>query len=296
MKSSFFQRSGLLVALFFLVSLNAWAAETLNPYMLVLSDAADFNTAVSTTKNKLTSAGFEVVGEYSPYENAQSIVVTSDELKASASKSELGGYGAVVRVSVTQNGEKLEVVYSNPLYWSRAYRLEDNQAGVAEKLGSALGEATSFGSATGLTESKLGKYHYMAFMPYFDDPDKLGSFDSYADAVAKINSSLEAGKSGIKKIYEVKIPGKDETVIGVTMTEGVAADKSIMSKIDNGETRHTAHLPYEIVISGKKAYALSGKFRIALSFPDLSMMGKGSFMEIMDAPPAIKEQLSSLAE
>ena len=75
-----------------------------------------------------------------------------------------------------------------------------------------------------------------------------------------------------------------------------AADKTIMEKIDVHGTRHTAHLPYEILVSGEKAYTLSGKFRIALSFPDLSMMGAGSFMEIMDAPPAIKDSLSALTE
>ena len=112
----------------------------------------------------------------------------------------------------------------------------------------------------------------------------------------KINKNLAAGTSGITKVFEVKIPGKDQALIGVAMSEGAAADKTIMEKIDVHGTRHTAHLPYAILVSGKTAYALNGKFRIALSFPDLSMMGSGSFMEIMDAPPAIKESLSSVAK
>ena len=61
-------------------------------------------------------------------------------------------------------------------------------------------------------------------------------------------------------------------------------------------THHTAHLPYAVLVSGNKVYALAAKFRIALSFPDLSMMGKGSFMEIMDAPGAIQETLETLAK
>ncbi|NOY15474.1 MAG: hypothetical protein GXP23_00825 [Gammaproteobacteria bacterium] len=296
MKATVLKRAGVLIALFLLFSSNAWSAENLKPYMQVVSDTTDFNAAVASTKNKLQSAGFDVVGEYSPYENAQVIVVSNDELKASAAKSKFGGYGAVVRVSVTQNGDKIEVTYSNPVYWARAYRLGDDQADVAAKLTAALGDAKAFGSEKGLTVKKLGKYHYMAFMPYFDDPDKLGGFASYADALAKINSNLEAGKNGIKKVYEVDIPGKEESLIGIAMTEGAAADKNIMDKIDIEGTRHTAHLPYEILVSGDEAYALSAKFRIALSFPDLSMMGKGSFVEIMDAPPAIKEQLSSLTK
>lgn len=296
MNKSLLQRTGILIALFFLFSLNAWSAENLKPYMLVSGTGNDFNAAIESTKSKLTSGGFEIVGEYSPYANAQVIVVTSDELKASAAKSDFGGYGAVVRLSVTKNGDKVEVVYSNPVYWSRAFRLDDDQAGVAAKLTAALGKAETFGSEKGLSEKKLGKYHYMAFMPYFDDPDTLGEFESYKDALVKINENLAGGKGGVKKIYQVQIPGKDETVIGVNMTVGDAADKDIMGKIDISGTRHTAHLPYEILVSGNKAYALSAKFRIALSFPDLSMIGKGSFVEIMSAPPAIKDQLSALTK
>ncbi|MFW2440858.1 MAG: hypothetical protein ACN4GR_15995 [Arenicellales bacterium] len=296
MKNTILHRTGILAALFFLFSFNAWSAENLKPYMLVASDGKDVGAVAESTKSKLQSGGFEVVGEYSPYDNAQVIVVSSDELKALAAKSEFGGYGAVVRVSVTKNGDIIEVVYSNPVYWAKAFRLADDQSAVATKLTAALGDAKAFGSKDGLSVKKLEKYHYAPFMPYFDDPHKLGGADSHAAILAKVNSNLETGKSGIKKIYEVKIPGKDETVIGVTMTEGAAADKGIMGKIDVSGTRHTAHLPYEILVSGDKAYALSGKFRIALSFPDLSMMGKGSFMEIMDAPPAIKEQLSTLTK
>ncbi|KAF0205639.1 MAG: hypothetical protein FD173_809 [Gallionellaceae bacterium] len=35
-------------------------------------------------------------------------------------------------------------------------------------------------------------------------------------------------------------------------------------------------------------YALYARFRIAIDFPDLSMMGKNSFMNIMKAPEAIR--------
>lgn len=296
MKRTILQRIGLLAALLFLFSSTAWSDEMLKPFELVSDEAGDFTAVVDSTKNKLTAGGFTLAGEYAPYDGAHVFVVTSDELQAAAASSEFGGYGAVIRVSVTKNADNVEVAYSNPLYWAKAFQLKDDQAAAAAKIKSALGESTAFGSEKGLTAKKLMNYHYTAFMPYFDDPDTVGKFESFDDAMAKINAGLAAGKGGVTKIFEVKIPGKDETLIGVAMTEGVAADKSIMGKIDIHGTRHTAHLPYAILISGKKAYALSGKFRIALSFPDLSMMGKGSFMEIMDAPPAIKETLSGLSK
>ena len=40
---------------------------------------------------------------------------------------------------------------------------------------------------------------------------------------------------------------------------------------------------------------MDGHFRIALSFPDLSMMGKGGFMSIRSAPDAIAESLTAVA-
>lgn len=296
MKNNILQRAGMLITLLFLISASAWSADTLKPFELVSNEAADFAGVVDATKNKLQSGGFTLAGEYSPFDGAHVFVVTSDELQAAAAKSDFGGYGSVIRVAVTKNADKVEVSYSNPLYWSKAFRIPADLTAVAEKMTAALGDSEPFGSEKGLTEKKLKKYHYKMLMPYFDDPDTLGKFDSFADAMEKINKNLAAGTSGITKVFEVKIPGKDQALIGVAMSEGAAADKTIMEKIDVHGTRHTAHLPYAILVSGKTAYALNGKFRIALSFPDLSMMGSGSFMEIMDAPPAIKESLSSVAK
>ena len=296
MKRPILQSAGLLTVLLLLFSSIAWSNETLKPFVLVSDEAADLSTVVDSTKNKLTAGGFTLAGEYSPYEDAHVIVVTSDELQTAAASSEFGGYGAVIRVSVTKNADKVEVAYSNPVYWGKAFRLKDDQSAATAKIKSALGGSTPFGSEKGLTAKKLMKYHYTAFMPYFDDPHTLGEFDSFADALAKINAGLAEGKGGVTKVFEVKLPGKDEALIGVAMKEGAGGDKTIMDKIDVHGKRHTAHLPYGILVSGNKAYALSAKFRIALSFPDLSMMGKGSFMEIMDAPPAIKKSLSALAK
>ena len=296
MNNTLLKQAGILIALFFLVSLNAWSEETFKPFVLVSSEATDFNGAVDTTKNKLQSGGFTIAGEYAPSEGAHVLVVPSHALQAAAAKSEFGGYGSVIRVSVTQNGDKIEVAYSNPLYWGKAFRLAEDLTAVANKMESAMGKGEPFGSKDGLKAKKLMKYHYKIMMPYFDDPHTLASFDSYADAMAKINEGLAAGKGGVSKVFEVKIPGKDESLIGVAITEGDGADKNIMDKIDVHGTRHTAHLPYAMLVSGNKAYTLSGKFRIALSFPDLSMMGKGSFMEIMDAPSGIENSLSSVAK
>jgi len=68
-----------------------------------------------------------------------------------------------------------------------------------------------------------------------------------------------------------------------------------MGEIDFKTVRSTAHLPYEILVRGGDVEALHARFRIAINFPDLSMMGPHSFMSIMPSPDAIREALTHAA-
>ena len=68
-----------------------------------------------------------------------------------------------------------------------------------------------------------------------------------------------------------------------------------MSEIDFKDVRSTAHLPYEILVTGDEVEALHARFRIALNFPDLSMMGANSFLNIMPTPDAIRDSLTKVA-
>jgi hypothetical protein len=68
-----------------------------------------------------------------------------------------------------------------------------------------------------------------------------------------------------------------------------------MNEIDFKPVRSTAHLPYEMLVSDKRVYALYARFRIAINFPDLKMMGDNSFFKIMCAPDAIEEMLMEAA-
>jgi hypothetical protein len=131
-------------------------------------------------------------------------------------------------------------------------------------------------------------------MPYFDDQVKLGEFPNYKDAITAIETALKAEKNGIKLVYQVNIPGKDETVFGFNMTgDKEITDKSVMAILNKftGTPEHAAFLPYEMLVSGGNVYMLHGKFRIALSFPNLSM---GQFMKIRNAPSDIKDAAKSL--
>ena len=104
---------------------------------------------------------------------------------------------------------------------------------------------------------------------------------------------------GVTKVYRIDIPGKKEVLFGVAMKGAEKAkfmdDKYIMSEIDFKDVKSAAHLPYEILVVDRRVFALSARFRIAASFPDLSMMGENSFMRIMESPDAIKKALAYTA-
>ena len=168
-------------------------------------------------------------------------------------------------------------------------------------LASALGKVEEFGSERGMTASQIRKYHYMFGMEYFNEPSVLAEYPSYEEAARSVDAKLSSNKNGVTKVYRVDIPGKQETVFGVAM-KGAAApdqymdDKFIMNEIDFHDVRSTAHLPYEVLVSGNKVYALYARFRIAINFPDLSMMGSHSFMNIMKTPNAIREVLQKTVQ
>ena len=279
-----------------LFSLAAMAqAEGLKPFVLGAEpQQTDLEQAAAAVKTSLQGQGFEVAGSYAPYPNAVVIVVTSEALKANAAKSDFGGYGAAMRVAVTKVKDKLQVSYTNPPYWATAYRMQGNLEDVKTKLEAALGKQKEYGSQDGITEKKLRKYNYMMGMAKFDSlgDHELATFKTYQEAVNAVEAGLAAGKTGVTKVYRIDVPGKEETVFGVAIATGKGADKYVMDYIDFADVKSTAHLPYEILVSGNKVYHLFAKFRIAISFPDLSMMGSNSFMSIMSAPGAIKDSLT----
>ena len=275
---------------------GAFAQDTLlKPFVLASKGPGEMAQKVDAVKAALTQAGFTVAGSYSPYADATVIGVTDDELRNTAAKSELGGFGAAMRVAVTKVHDELQVSYTNPPYWANAYRMAGELKETSAKLQAALGRVEDFG-AKGMSAAALRKYHYMFGMEYFTEPNTLASYGSYDEAVKAVEAGLAAGKQGVTKVYRVDVPGKQETLFGVAMRgEGdnkVMDDKYIMSEIDFKDIRSTAHLPYDILVSGNKVYALYARFRIAVSFPDLSMMGAHSFMNIMKAPEAIRKALA----
>lgn len=276
------------------------ASEPLMPFILAWQGSGDVQAKADDVAATLAAAGFEIAGRYSPYPSAQIIVVTDAMLKRTAAESEFGGYAAGQRVSITKVGDGLQVAFSNPRYVALAYGLAGDLSTTADRLGTTLGHIKAYGPDEGVDAEDLGDYRYMFGMERFTDPDTLKRHSSHQAAIAEVEKNLAAGVMGITKVYRIDIPGKEEVVFGVAMNgkkgNGDTQDDAfIMKEIDFKPTRSTPHLPYEILVSGDTAYALSARYRIAISFPDLSMMGANSFMSIMSAPDTIRAALTAVS-
>ncbi|MDA8095521.1 MAG: hypothetical protein M0T84_16755 [Betaproteobacteria bacterium] len=271
------------------------ASDLLKPFILASNAPGNMAAQVAQTKAALQKAGFTLAGSYSPYAGATVVCVTNAEMLHNATLSPMGGFGAAERVALTQVGSNIQVSYVNPVYMANAYRMKDTLEPVAAKLKTALGDEQAFG-AHGLTASQLRRYHYMFGMEYFTDPSVLATYPSYQAAVAAVQANLRAGKGGVSEVYRIDIPGAQQTEFGVAMRAGPGGNKSmddhyIMSQIDFRPIKSTAHLPYEMLVDGNKVLALYARFRIAIDFPDLAMIGAHSFVNIMSSPEAIRKAL-----
>lgn len=288
-----------------IISSIAVNAQTLKPYILA-SVASDINTAKTAVKSNLSEAGFTVVGEYMPVEdqNRWVIIVSHRELdNAVKTVGGLTGFASTLRVALTNEGNGVNVSYTNPPYWGNAYfrddftKVEDNYKKITTAFETALngvGETKNspFGSEKGVEIEELRKYHYMFGMPYFDETNEFGKFDNYDAVIAQIEKALKWGKPGVKLVYQHDVPGTKLSLYGFALS-GATGESNFMPKIDITDPKHTAFLPYELLVMDNEVHMLHGRFRIALSFPDLTM---GTFTKIMSTPGDIEDLLKQLVE
>lgn len=280
-----------------LMTLSAWA---LQPFFAADTKLAGGNVkaAMAAAEQKLTGAGFTVVGRYEPkgVPNNAAIVVTDAGITQAAQA--IGGTAVVgipIRVGVKSDGT---VSYVNLEYWGRAFLRKDYGKAEAAikaasgKLATAFGPAKPFGGENSKTEpDKLHKYQYKMMMPEFDDSE-LKEYGSFDEALKTVRANL--GKSDTSKVYELVYADKKMAVIGVGQNKGDGGDGSWINKINNGADS-SACLPWEIFIVDGKVHSFAAEFRIALCWPTLSMMGAGSFMSIMDQPGKTKAAMQDVA-
>ena len=104
-----------------LVTGSLIAAE-LRPFTLAGRTTSSMGRVNEAVLETLKKNGFEILGDYAPEADVNIYVVSSRHLKRVAAKTEYGGFGAVVKVSVTrvkrEDGKnEIQIAYNNPNTW-----------------------------------------------------------------------------------------------------------------------------------------------------------------------------------
>lgn len=281
-------------------------AQNLKPYIVGYESNESISTLQNNLIKQLEANGIKVTGQYQPAndKNRLILVITSADLETAVAKvGGLTGFAATLRVALTTENNKTIVSYTNPFYWGNAYFRSDfdkvagNYASLSAHLEAAMKALGNFshlpfGSKKGLSANELRKYHYMMAMPYFDDVVELGKFDSYAAAVTRIDENVKKGIPDVKLVSKVTIPGKNLTLYNFGLS-GEKGESKFLPIIDITAPKQTAFLPYEVLVTGNKVVMLHGRYRIALSFPDLTMM---TFTKIMSTPGNIETLLKQVVK
>jgi len=281
-------------------------AQVLSPYTLGATSNKGLEESAALVREKLTANGFQILGEYAPAEDNERwlIVITSESLLYAAGKTGgLSGFAAALRVALTRESGRVLISYTTPEYWLNAYYRDDYEAvktlleplsGKLEKVMQESGTyaGTGFGSEKGLDVDDLRSYKYMIGMPKFHKTKVLGEFASYKEAIDKVESSLIKGVPDVTRVYSFEVPGKELKLYGFALG-GEKGESHFLPIVDILEPKHTAFLPYEFLVMGNEVHMLHGRFRIALSFPDLKM---GTFTKIMSSPGDIEDLLKTVVE
>ncbi|HZV53344.1 MAG TPA: hypothetical protein VFF82_00270 [Rhodocyclaceae bacterium] len=273
---------------------TALAAHALQPYVTATKvTGGDLKAATTAVEQKLTAAGFTVLGEHMAKGlPKQATVVVTDAGLTDALKA-IGGTAVVaipIRVGVKADGT---VSYVNLEYWQRAYLRKDYakaEAAVkatAAKLEQTLGAGAAFGGE--IKTDDLSNYHYMFGMERFDEKSTLNEFKSFDDAVKTVRDNLAKGVKGTGKVYELVLADKKLAVFGVSMSDAEYGEGWWVNKIG---ADHVAALPWEVFVVNGKVMGLYGRYRTALAWPSLGM---GQFMGISMHPDKTKEMLEEVA-
>jgi len=287
----FIQRAMLLALLGFFLQSGA-VAEELRGFTLAERSHNSLGRVSEAVLAKLKKNKFELLGDYRPEKGVIIYVVTNRELKRVAAKSEYGGFGGVIKVSVAEvtlkdGTREVQVAYNNPEYMALGYWLDGNLSSTKAQLKKALGAVEDFGGP--VDREDLPDYNYTIGMEGFSGFFELATFDSYKEAVKTVETNLARDRFGISQIFRLDIPGKKQTLFGLGMQANVDEqrfinDQYVMEIIDYQQPRRLPHLPYEILVIDNRVIAMHPHFRIAISFPDLHMFGTHGFGRMIQLP------------
>lgn len=281
-------------------------AQLLKPYVKAFSSNATMIEIEQSITENLKANGIDLLGKYSPADEAVRMVMvvsSSDLMDAIKSVGGQTGFAAALRIAITKEGDRNVVSFSDPYYWGNAYFMDGfpkvknqydafNTKIVAALKACGTWDGSPFGSKKGIEADDLREYHYMFGMPRFDDHQELNEFESYEAAVKAVEANLAKGVANVSKVYSIEIPGKKLKLYGIALG-GEKGESKFLPTIDRGTPKHTAFLPYEMLIMDNKVLMLHGRYRIAVAFPDLTM---GTFTKIMSAPGNIEKLMKSVCQ
>jgi len=278
------------------VAVVAWScvAQAISPYVEAGKlPATDAKAAMAEAEKKLTAAGFQVVGRYQPKGLPQYGVVVATDAGLLDAVTAIGGAALVaapIRVGVRADGA---VFYENPEYWARAYLRGDydRAAAAVQKVGSGLAAAFGAGKPAGgdVKTEDLPTYRYMIGMERFGDRGELNEYVTFEQATQTIRDNLAKGVGDTAQVYEIVVAGKKIAVYGVALNSAEYGEGWWVNKIG---ADNIAALPWEIYVVDRRAYALYGRYRTALGWPDLGM---GQFMTIVRHPDTTLQALETVA-
>jgi len=288
-----------LLLVFFIT--GAKAEEELSPYYKVVTKKGSITEISGEVASLLAENGFDIIGKYNP-ENKEKFLVmafTSQPLQDVTLKVEdRGALASILRVGFVDSDGEVTVSIVNPTYLFYAYlrneadNYQEELSGLSNQIVTTFskmgGEMTPFGGELSIDDLK--KYHYMMMMPYFDDPVELNEFTSFSDGVSIIQKNLDAKKGNTQKVYELILEDHEIAIFGIGLLDEEEGEVDFLPVI--GES-HIAAMPYEIIIQGKEATMLHGKFRFALFWPELSL---GEFMKISSTPGNVEDFMEALTK
>lgn len=291
------------IALIITLIISSYSLFAIAPYYLVADVEGDLSTVESNIASALEAQGFSVIGKYNPESKSDKLVLvySSQNLQNICSKvSDRGMLAAALKIGIWERQGKIRVTMLNPAYLFLAYLREDAEQGAMkgalEKINaSAIAAMKTIGTTMkpfggDLEKKKLMEYKYMMGMPKFDAPVELNEFSSFKSAVATINANLAKKKGASLKVYEIIDEEKEIAVFGVGFLDKEKGEGHFLPII--GE-KHIAAMPYEIIVQGKQATMLHGRFRFASHWPELTM---GTFTKIMSSPGDVEDFMRALTE
>ncbi len=288
------------IALLLLAVNLSMAQQTFSPYLKTSVQDKSIMELSNAISAELKSKNFIIVGQYKPMQSDNMLVICftrNDLQKASISFKDRGALASVLKIALHKTAEGVTISLQNPMYMFYAYFRENisEQMSVLEGidrdaklvLSGIFGKLSPFGGE--LDAEKLMKYHYKVMMPYFNEPVELETYGSFQEGLAFIQSKLSTSNN-VKLVYKQVYTEQEIAVFGLALTNADKGESHFLPII--GES-HLSALPYEIILQGKEATMLHGRYRIALYWPELTM---GTFMKIMSTPGDIENAFKEVTE